>query len=344
MAEETLLLQASKDGDNAAFEQIVNKYQSLVCAITFSGTGRVDTSEELAQETFLNAWKKLSQLKDLSGFQAWLCAIARNKLNNYYRRKKSVSLEAAGIAEITDTSPDPSETLITQEEHIMLEQALMHIPAEYREPLVMYYRQQKSTRQVAIALDLNESTVRTRLHRAKQMLREQIATGLEKTIEKTAPNKTFTKAVMLAVAATTVGISAGTNAASTTANTAGTSTSTGITAVMSTITAKIITAVAVVAVVTGAIIYTQTNKTSKLPQQQTNSITPNTQQAIPTPKNTVPTIKQHPVTPSNIIENQANIPPEPQNNVAAKTTPIEAPAAVNAPENLVENIDQPEKC
>ena len=130
MAEEIKLLQSAMDGNTDAFEQIVKKYQSLVCAITFSGTGRVDISEELAQETFLSAWKNLRQLNKLSGFSSWLCTIARNILNNYYRKKKTVPLDPADLAGISDPAPTPSENLITQEEHIMLEQALMQIGYE----------------------------------------------------------------------------------------------------------------------------------------------------------------------------------------------------------------------
>ncbi|MHC4552260.1 MAG: RNA polymerase sigma factor [Planctomycetota bacterium] len=154
MTQEMKLLKAAKDGNTAAFEQIVKKYQSLVCAITFSGTGRVDISEELAQETFLSAWKNLRQLTNPSGFRPWLCTIARNILNNYYRKKKTIPLDPAHLADLSDQSPTPSDNLISQEEHVMLEQALMQIPAEYREPLVMFYRQEQSTRQVAAGLGL----------------------------------------------------------------------------------------------------------------------------------------------------------------------------------------------
>lgn len=255
MAEEIKLLQAAMDGNPAAFEQIVKKYQSLVCAITFSGTGRVDTSEELAQETFLNAWKNLRQLKELTGFRAWLCTIARNILKNYYRRKKTIPLDPAHLAGISDQTQDPSDNLITQEEHVMLEQALMQIPAEYREPLVMYYRQEKSTKEVAAGLELNESTVRTRLHRARQMLREEIAARLERTLEKTAPDKTFTRAVMAGIGAGLAAGAAGTASAAAATGTAGagTTASTGIAAVMSTVTAKVMTAAAVAAILVGGV-------------------------------------------------------------------------------------------
>lgn len=66
-------LQACIRGNDQAFTHLVEKYQSLVCAITYSGTGRFDTSEELAQEAFLLAWRNLKQIKDLDKFQAWLC-------------------------------------------------------------------------------------------------------------------------------------------------------------------------------------------------------------------------------------------------------------------------------
>ena len=252
MNQEVKLLQAAQKGDASAFERIVENYQSLVCAITFSGTGQVEVSEELAQETFLSAWKNLRQLTDLRKFKPWLCTIARNMLNSHYRQKKAIPLDSVDIGELSDQTSTPSDHLIVQEEHVMLEQTLMQLPVEYREPLVMYYRQEKSTREVAAALGLNESTVRTRLHRARQMLREEIAARLEQTIERTGPGKAFTRAVMVAVAGGVVGMSACTNTASAAAHSVGTSASTGITAAMSTLNAKIVTVAAGFALIVGA--------------------------------------------------------------------------------------------
>jgi len=268
MTKEMKLLKAAMDGNTAAFEQIVKKYQSLVCAITFSGTGRVDISEELAQETFLSAWQNLRQLTDPSGFRPWLCTIARNMLKSYYRKKKTVPLDPAHLADLSDQTQNPSENLIIQEEHVMLEQALMQIPAEYREPLVLYYRQEKSIREVAVGLGLNESTVRTRLHRARQILRDEIAARLERTLERTAPGKSFTKAVMVALGGAALGMSASASAATATASTAGTGASTGITAVMSTFTAKVVTAAAVIVVTAGAVfVYKHLSKPNQAPDQ-----------------------------------------------------------------------------
>lgn len=74
---EIKLLKNCLKGHTEGFDLLVGRYQSLVCAITYSATGDVEKSEELAQETFLLAWKNLGQLKDLAKFKAWLCTIAR---------------------------------------------------------------------------------------------------------------------------------------------------------------------------------------------------------------------------------------------------------------------------
>ena len=78
MTDDKRLFEASIQGDTAAFEELVRKYQSLVCAITFSATARIDISEELAQEAFLSAWQNRLQLKESGKFRPWLCSIARN--------------------------------------------------------------------------------------------------------------------------------------------------------------------------------------------------------------------------------------------------------------------------
>ena len=80
------LLKSCLQGHTKSFEVLVGRYQSLVCAITYGATGSVDRSEELAQETFLLAWKNLAQLKDLGKFKAWLCRIARSVIQNWLRK------------------------------------------------------------------------------------------------------------------------------------------------------------------------------------------------------------------------------------------------------------------
>ncbi|MBN2130118.1 MAG: sigma-70 family RNA polymerase sigma factor [Sedimentisphaerales bacterium] len=213
MSKEMQLLQASLAGDRNAFEKIVAKYQSTICAITLSGTGRLDASEELAQETFVNAWEHLDQLRDLRGFRSWLYSIARNAIHNYRRRKKLASIEPNLTEAVAKDTHNPPEILIRKEERAMLEQAIMRLPDKYREPLVMFCREQRSIRESAEALGLTEGTFRTRLHRARQLLREEVAEKLEQALKETGPGKDFTKAVMVTVGAVPIGLSATADAA-----------------------------------------------------------------------------------------------------------------------------------
>jgi DNA-directed RNA polymerase specialized sigma24 family protein len=69
------LVGESLSGNRDAFGQIVARYQSLVCSLAFSATGSLGQSEDLAQETFVTAWKKLSELREPEKLRAWLCGI-----------------------------------------------------------------------------------------------------------------------------------------------------------------------------------------------------------------------------------------------------------------------------
>src|SRR5512147_3129188 len=102
MTGEIELLQGTVAGNKEAFGAVVRRYQGLVCAVAYSATGDVGTSEELAQETFIRAWKNLRQLEDLGKFRAWLCTIARNLAHTSrrgIRRGNTYPLsEAAGLS------------------------------------------------------------------------------------------------------------------------------------------------------------------------------------------------------------------------------------------------------
>jgi RNA polymerase sigma factor (sigma-70 family) len=235
-------------GDLRAFEGIVNRYQDLVCAITYSAVGQRDLSEELAQEPFVQAWIQRGQLREPDKFGSWLCSIARSTVCNYLReekRKPVVYCSLEGMPASTDAETPP-ETLIRHEEEEMIRRALMQIPQEYREPLVLFYRQDQSTHQVAEMMGLTEAAVRTRLHRGRQMLREEMESRIETTLKNTAPGAAFTRSVMGVVGAGLAAGVAGTAAA------AGAGKAVG--GVMAGMQAKIIAAAAVAAIGTGTVV------------------------------------------------------------------------------------------
>ncbi len=275
------LLKASLRGQTPAFEVIVQKYQSLICAITYSATGSVEKSEDLAQQAFVKGWKNLGQLKDLSKFRAWLCGITRNLIYDSYRRQKNdITSKAIPMDSIQDQASEdigPIEAAISKEREAIVNEALSKIPETFREPLVLYYRQDKSYRQVADQLGFSEHTARERISQARSLLKEKVASLVEETIERTKPGKVFTSTVIASIAGLAavkgsgVAAAAGIAAGSTTAGTA-----TGVAAVTSGITSKIITAAVAVTIVVGAVItYKQVTKPERPPDlSRTEMIAP----------------------------------------------------------------------
>jgi len=199
------LLQATLAGDKDAFGAVVQRYQSLVCAITYSATGDIGRSEELAQEAFLRAWRGLGQLDDRGKFRAWLCTIARNLVHQSIRdRSRDVNDAAEDLEKadsLTASAPDPGETAIDKERQEIVWAAVRRIPEKYREPLILFYRRQRSVSQVAADLGLSEPVVRQRLHRGRQLIRSEVASLVEDTLTRSGPGKTFAIAVIAALPA-----------------------------------------------------------------------------------------------------------------------------------------------
>ncbi|MCX7046102.1 MAG: sigma-70 family RNA polymerase sigma factor [Candidatus Sumerlaeota bacterium] len=207
------LIEASLGGNREAFGRIVERYQNLVCSIAYGSVGNFDLSEDLAQETFVTAWRQLGQLRDRMRFRFWLVGIVRNLIRNYHRKDSKDLISAAAPLEDDDGSTvseriTPREEAISHEQQTILWNALEAIPIIYREPLILYYREGQSIRQVAEALDLGQEAVKSRIHRGRAMLKEEVNRFVEGTLNATRPNKVFTAAVVAALPGTAYQVAA----------------------------------------------------------------------------------------------------------------------------------------
>lgn len=211
------LVAASLSGNRDAFGLIVARYQSLICSLAYSATGSLGASEDLAQETFITAWKRLRRLREQHKLRAWLCGIARNRINSALRRDGREPVHAAGpLEEVHDSvspEPLPHDQAIGKEEEAILWRSLERIPEIYREPLVLFYREYQSVENVAAALELSEDAVKQRLSRGRKLLHEQVLAFVEGALERTNPGKTFTIGVLTALPALTISAQAATMSA-----------------------------------------------------------------------------------------------------------------------------------
>jgi RNA polymerase sigma factor (sigma-70 family) len=197
------LVGESLSGNREAFGQIVARYQSLVCSLAYSATGSLSQSEDLAQETFVAAWKQLGGLREPEKLRAWLCRIARNLAYDAIRKQGREPSHAAELLETAHESPSleplPLDQTISNEEQEILWRSLEKIPEIYREPLILFYREHQSVEAVAQNLELSEDAVKQRLSRGRKLLHEQVLAFVEGALEKTSPGKTFTIAVIAAL-------------------------------------------------------------------------------------------------------------------------------------------------
>jgi RNA polymerase sigma factor (sigma-70 family) len=187
-------------GHRDAFGQIVSRYQSLVCSLAYSATGNLSQSEDLAQETFIAAWRGLRTLREPEKLRSWLCSIARNIIADAMRNRTQEPANAAQPLEAAADMPSlesiPVDRAISNEEQAILWQSLEHIPQIYREPLILFYREGQSIESVAQELELSEETVKQRLSRGRKLLKMEVESFVETALRHSAPGRQFTATVL----------------------------------------------------------------------------------------------------------------------------------------------------
>ena len=197
------LVAASLAGDRAAFGQIVERYQRMLCSVAYSATGQLSQSEDLAQEAFIEAWRNLADLREPEKLRAWLCGILRFKISRLRRSdhrepvRRADELDAA--EDVVSTDVPVGDLAAQREEQAILWSALERVPEIYREPLVLYYREHQSVEHVAAALDLSEDAVKQRLARGRKILQEQVLAFVQGALVRSTPGKLFTVAVLAAL-------------------------------------------------------------------------------------------------------------------------------------------------
>lgn len=211
------LVARTLSGDRDAFNRIVSRYQILICSLAYSRIGHLGHSQDVAQETFITAWKHLRLLRQPEKLRSWLCGIVHNRAKQCLRNEGRLPLSDAEPLETAADLPGrealPSDEAISHEEQAILWRSLEKIPEVYREPLILFYREHRSIEHVAAELELTEDAVKQRLARGRKLLQEGIEDFVEKTLRRTAPTPAFSSAVLAALPlaggpATIVGVGA----------------------------------------------------------------------------------------------------------------------------------------
>ena len=190
---------AARRGDQDAFARLVRATQRMVASIALSVTRDIQLSEDIAQETYLKAWHKLTAMNHPDSFLPWLRQVTRNQAIDHVRRRRHQELSLgesdARMMHAVDHGPGPEASLLGVEQSAILACALDGIPDESREVLLLFYREGQSSRQVADLLGLSDGAVRKRLQRARDVLHAGLLTQVGEVARTSAPGSAFTAVV-----------------------------------------------------------------------------------------------------------------------------------------------------
>jgi len=186
--EEDLLIQRVRNGEHELFYQLVQPYERRLYATAYSILRNESDAEDAAQEAVLKAFKNLRQFRGESRFSTWLIQITVNEARMRRRKEHAEIMEPIADSrdeegnyvprDFADWREIPSETLERKEVREQLIKALQDLGAKYREVFVLRDMQHLSIEQTAKSLGISSSAVKTRLLRARLMLRDLLAPGL----------------------------------------------------------------------------------------------------------------------------------------------------------------------
>jgi len=178
LAEETALIDCIVSGQSSQFEILVGNYQQRIYATLLGMLGSPQDAEDVTQETFITAFRKLDQFERRSSFYTWLYRIAFNAAIDLQRRKKRAKNQFVGsnnvdITQAADLHAESAASVVIAKETVtQVQLALSRLDEERRNIIVLRDLQGVDYAEIASMLDIPIGTVRSRLHRARIELRE----------------------------------------------------------------------------------------------------------------------------------------------------------------------------
>lgn len=184
-ADERALITRALSGDDDASATLVRIHQATVYSIAYRMVGQRETAQDLAQETFLRAFKALRTFDLNRPFGPWLYRIATNLSINWIKKARlptvsldgpqPVSRDDAEPMAIPDTLTEPATRFAEAEVQAQLRAAILSLPPDYRAVVELRHFQEMTYDEMSQALNVPVGTVKTRLFRARRLLRERLS-------------------------------------------------------------------------------------------------------------------------------------------------------------------------
>lgn len=173
-SDERALLSAAQSGDRAALIELLESRQAQIYRFALTSCRNVEDAKDVLQETLLTLARKLSSFRGDASLSTWIYTIARNHCRKHRRRERGERSEPMPSAP-SDAAPLPDAALADKEHRAALDAAVRRLPSMYREVLVLRDVEGLPAAEVAEVLDLSVEAVKSRLHRARKQVRQQLA-------------------------------------------------------------------------------------------------------------------------------------------------------------------------
>lgn len=181
--EDSDLIERARSGDLSAFEQLFLQYRNQVFSLAYRMTGNPLDAEDVCQDVFLQAMRKMDTFQGRSAFSTWLYRVTVNRSKDHLRKKKrtpellshdgeSPEPPAAESAGLSVTNDGPEREAVMSEARSIVEDALMRLPLSLRAPLVLYEVEGLEYSEISRVLRLPVGTVKSRIFRARVKLAE----------------------------------------------------------------------------------------------------------------------------------------------------------------------------
>ncbi|KUO95141.1 RNA polymerase sigma factor SigW [Ferroacidibacillus organovorans] len=178
------VLEEAQMGDVAAFEKIVNAYENRLFTMAFRMLGNRTEAEDAVQETFLRVYTNLPRYDETYQFSTWIYRIATNVcIDSLRKRRPHQSLDVddgedgfkEGYERLAGDEKDPLDSVLQTERCADVQRALNALPVTYRTVLILKYIQELSLQEIGDILHVPVTTVKTRIHRGREAMKEQFA-------------------------------------------------------------------------------------------------------------------------------------------------------------------------
>jgi len=176
------LVEGAQRGDIDDFQRLYRIYSRKILNYLYRMTGSREEAEDLAQETFVLAYRKIATVKDPRRFQSWLFRIAQNNVYQRYRGKKpqlesidrEESSELSGLQGLESPLHSPEENVLSEELENMVTRAISELPEKYRTVFVLSAIQKLSYQEISEIVNRSLASVKSDIHRARVAVRDKV--------------------------------------------------------------------------------------------------------------------------------------------------------------------------